>query len=133
MWDVWRNEERFAFLDEVVDDAAVLPRLDDDVTLQLHEELFAIDFMKIVPGVRAADHHGEEITAAVEIFVAHRRLEICTVGFGPLHEVLRAADRAILLEPIWLERREGVRGGTVRLVWGRGHGGFSGAGDGQGG
>ena len=129
--DVWRNEKRLAFLDEVVDDAAVLPRLDDDVTRQLDEELLAIDFMEVVPRVWAADHHGEEITAAVEILVAHRWLEVGTVGFGPVHQMLRATDRAILVEPIWFERGERVRGGTVRLVWGRGHGGFSGASDGQ--
>ena len=126
MGDVWRNEECLALLDEVVDDAAVLPRLDHDVTLQLNEELLAIDFMEVVPRVWAADHHGEEITAAVEILVAHRWLKIGTVGFGPVHQVLRATDRAILVEPIWFERGEGVGSGTVGLVWGRGHGGVSG-------
>ena len=45
--------------------------------------------MKIVPGVRALDHHHKKIATIIEVTIAHRRLEFFTILFDPLLEIDR--------------------------------------------
>ena len=81
--DIWRNEKRFAFADEMIDDAIAFADPDFDVALELVKIFLGIDEMEIVPRVRAFDDHDEKIAAIVKITVADRRLERVPVRFDP--------------------------------------------------
>ena len=89
MRNIRRDEECFAFAHEMIDDAVAFADAHFDVALQLVEILLRIDEVKIVPRVRALDHHDEEIAPVVEIAVAHRRLEFVAVFFDPVLQIDR--------------------------------------------
>ena len=90
--DVRRNEERFTFAHEMIDDLVAFADAHFDVALQLIEIFFGIDQMKIVPRVRAHDDHDEKVASIVEITIAHRRLEEMTVLFDPVVQIDRRLD-----------------------------------------
>ena len=56
---------------------------------QLVEVLFRIDEVKIIPRVRALDHHDEKVAPVIEITVAHRRLELFSILFDPVVQINR--------------------------------------------
>ncbi len=49
--------------------------------------------MKIVPRVRALDHHDEKVATIIKITVAHRRLEQVGVLFDPVVQINRRLHR----------------------------------------
>src|ERR1700720_1654255 len=71
MRNIWRDEERFAFADQMIDDVIALADAHFNIALQLVEVFFRIDQMKIVPRVGAGDNHDEKIASVVEITIAH--------------------------------------------------------------
>ena len=81
--DVWRNEERFAFANEVIDNAIALADPDFDVAFELVKIFLRIDQVKIIPRVRALDDHDEEVATVVEIKVADRRFKLIAVRVDP--------------------------------------------------
>ena len=99
-----------------------LPGLDDDVPLQLDEELLAVDLVEVVPGVGTPDHHGEEVATAIEVLVSDGGLKVRVVRGRPIHEMERAADRAIGFEPVWLQWGLGVGSGACGIGRGGRHG-----------
>src|SRR4051812_42389390 len=92
---VWRNEERVAFSNEVVDDVISFADPHLDVAFQLVKILLRVDEVEIVARVRADDHHHEEIAPIVQIAIAHRRLEQLAIVFDPLPQVDRRQDRRL--------------------------------------
>jgi len=84
MRNIRRNEEGFAFAHEVIDDAVAFADAHFDVAFELIKIFFRIDQMKIVPGIRALDHHHKKIAPVVKITVADRRFKSFPVLFDPL-------------------------------------------------
>src|SRR6266481_420079 len=78
------NKEGFAFAHEMIDDAVAFPDAHFDVAFELVEILLRVDEMKIVPGIRALDHHHKKIAPVVKITVADRRFKSFPVLFDPL-------------------------------------------------
>jgi hypothetical protein len=87
MRDVWRDEERLSFADQMIDDVIAFADAHFDVALQLVEVFFRIDEMKIVPRVGTGDNHHEKIASVVEITIAYRRLELFPVLFDPVVQI----------------------------------------------
>ena len=87
--NIRRNEERFAFAHEMIDDAVAFADAYFDVAFELIKIFFGIDEMKIVPGIGAFDHHHKKVAPVVEITIADRRLEFFTVLFDPIFEINR--------------------------------------------
>ena len=73
----------------MIDDPVAFADAHFDVAFQLVKIFFRIDEMKIVPRVRALDHHHEKIAPIVKITVAHRRLEQVAVLFDPVLQIDR--------------------------------------------
>ena len=90
--NVRRNEERFPFPNQVVDDLVALSDADFDVAFELVKIFLRIDLVKIIPRVRTFDHHDEKVAAIVEVKVADGRLEELAVGFNPVVNVNRRQD-----------------------------------------
>ena len=86
---VRRNEERFTFAHEMIDDAVAFADAHFDVALELIKILLRIDQMKIVPRVRPLDDHDEKIAPIVKIAIADRRLKFVAVLFDPILEIDR--------------------------------------------
>src|SRR5437773_6116335 len=89
MRNIWRNEKRFAFVHNVIDDAIAFANAHFDVALELIEILLRIDQMKIVSRVRTLDDHHEKIAPVIEITVAYRWLEKMAVLCDPVFEINR--------------------------------------------
>ena len=91
--NIGRNEKRFTLAHQMIDDPIPFADAHFNVALQLVEILFRIDEMKIVPRVRALDHHHKKIAAIIKITVAHRRLEQVAVLFDPVVQINRRLHR----------------------------------------
>ena len=87
--NVWRNEKRFSFADEVIDDPVAFADPYFDVAFQLIKIFFGIDEVEIVPRVRPFDDHDEEVAAVVEVTIADRRLKQIAIRFDPVVDVDR--------------------------------------------
>jgi len=87
--DVRRNEERFSFPHEMIDDAVAFADPHFDVAFELVKIFFRIDLMKIVPGVRAFDDHDKKVAPVVKVAIADRRLKQLAVRFDPVVDVDR--------------------------------------------
>src|SRR5438552_18121973 len=85
--NIGRNEKRFSFAHEMVDDAIALPNAHLDIAFELVKIFLRIDEMKIVPCVRTFDYHHEKVAAVVKVAVAHRRFEFIPVLLNPAHQV----------------------------------------------
>ena len=96
MRNIWRDKERFAFSDDMIDNAVPFANAHLDVALELVKVLLRIDEMKIVPRVWPLDDHHEKIPAIVEITIAHRRLKFVGVL---LAVALSSWQRAYLAMP----------------------------------
>ena len=68
----------------MIDDLFAFADAHFDVAFQLIKIFLRIDLVKIVPRVRALDHHDEKIAAVVEVLIAHRRFEFVAVFFDPV-------------------------------------------------
>ena len=83
MRNIRRNEEGFAFAHEMIDDAVAFADANFDIAFELIKIFFRVDQVKIVPSVRALDHHHEKIAAIIKIAIADRRFECFTILFDP--------------------------------------------------
>jgi hypothetical protein len=81
--DIGRDEEGFAFVDNVIHDLVALPDAHLDITFELIEILLRIDNMKIVARVWTRDHHDEKITSVIKVTIAHRGFEEVAIFFNP--------------------------------------------------
>ena len=93
MRDIRRNEKRFTFAHEMIDNPVALADPHLNVAFELIKIFFGVDFVKIVSGVRALDHHHEKVAPVVEITIAHRRLEFIAVLFDPIFQINRRQNR----------------------------------------
>src|SRR5256884_423366 len=84
-----RNEEHLTLADRHIDRAAVLHGLEHHVALELVEELLPGVDVVVLAGIRAADHHDDEVAVAEDALVAHRRPQLRAVGLDPLLEIER--------------------------------------------
>src|SRR5690606_35862313 len=86
---VRRQQEDLALADRDRPVLAVLDHLELYVALELVEELLALVEVVVLPRVRTADHHDDEVLVAVleDLRVADRRLEEAPVLVDPPHEV----------------------------------------------
>src|SRR5712672_299685 len=89
MYHIWRNEKRFTFVHEMIDNAIAFTDPDFDIAFELKEKLLRINLMKIVSSVRPHDDHDKKIAPIVDVAVAHGRLEEMAVLLDPLVEVER--------------------------------------------
>src|SRR5262249_47265105 len=89
MRNIWRDKERFAFSDNVIDDPVAFAGAHLDVAFELVEVLLGIDEMKIISRIRSLDDHHKKVTTVVEITIAHGRLKFVRVFFDPFSEVNR--------------------------------------------
>ena len=87
--NVWGNEKRFSFADQMIDDPIAFADANLDVAFELIKIFLGIDEVKIVPRVRAFDDHHEKVAAVIEITVAHRRLELFSILFDPVVQINR--------------------------------------------
>ena len=87
--DIRRNEKRFSFVNQVIDDPVPLPDADFDVAFELKKIFFRIDQVKVISSVWALDHHDEKVPAVVKISVADRGLEEMAVFLDPAFEIDR--------------------------------------------
>ncbi len=85
--NIWRDEEGFAFSDDMVHDAVAFADAHLNVALQLIEVLLRIDEMKIVPRVRPLDDHHKKIPSIIKITIAYWRLKFVGVLFDPFFQV----------------------------------------------
>ena len=69
------NEKRFPFAHEMIDNLVALADTHFDVAFELIKIFLGIDFVEIVPRVRAFDDHDKEVAPVVKIAIAHRRFE----------------------------------------------------------
>ena len=102
---IWRDEERFAFADDMIDDPVAFADAHFDVAFELIKILLRIDQMKIVPRVRPLDDHHEKIAPIVEITIADRRLKFVGVLFDPVLQVNRRLHSGHGKERIWPRRK----------------------------
>ena len=86
---IGRNEERFALVDNVINDAVAFADTHLDVAFELIEVLFRISEMKIVPRVGDFDDHHKKISTIVKVPVAYGRLKFVSILFNPLLYVNR--------------------------------------------
>jgi hypothetical protein len=93
MRHVGRDEEGFAFVDNVIYDLVALPNAYLDVAFELIEILLRIYKMKIVARVWTSDDHDEEIASVIKIAIAHRRLEEVPIFFNPTVQINRRSNR----------------------------------------
>jgi len=105
MRNIWRDKERFAFSDDMIDDAVAFANAHLNVALELVKVLLRIDKMKIVPRVWPLDDHHEKIPAIVEITIAHRRLKFVGVLFDPVFQINWRLHRSHGKERIWPRRK----------------------------
>jgi hypothetical protein len=84
-----RNEERFALVDNVINDAVAFADTHLNVAFELIKVLFRISEMKIIPRVGALYDHHKKITAVIKIPVAYWRFEFVSILFNPLLYVNR--------------------------------------------
>ena len=73
--NIRRDEKRFALPNEMIDDPIAFADPDFDVAFELIKIFLGIDFVEIVPRVRAFNHHDKEVPPVVKIAIAHRRFE----------------------------------------------------------
>src|ERR1700759_2212048 len=59
------------------------------VAFELVKIFLGIDQVKIVPRIRALDHHDEKIAAVVEILIADRRFKFVPIALDPSREIDR--------------------------------------------
>src|SRR4029077_13504385 len=85
--NIWRDEERFPFSDDMVHDAIAFADAHLNVALELVEIFLRIDEMKIVPRIRTFDDHHEKIASVIQVTVAHWRLKFVGIFFNPLFQV----------------------------------------------
>src|SRR4029077_10166362 len=83
------NEERLSLTHEMVDNAIAFTNTHFNVPLKLVKIFFRIDQMKVVPGVRALDHHYKKIATIIKVTIAHRRLKFFAILLDPLLEIDR--------------------------------------------
>jgi len=81
--NIRRNEKRFSFANEMIDDSVGFADADFDVALELIKIFLGIDEVKIVPRVWAFDDHDEKVAAIVEVTIADRRFKQVAVRFDP--------------------------------------------------
>ena len=81
--NVWGNEKRFSFADQMIDDPVAFADANFDVALELIKIFLGIDEVKIVPRVGPFDDHDEEIAAIIKVTIADRRLKQVAVRFDP--------------------------------------------------
>src|SRR4029077_2584213 len=105
MRNIWRDKERFAFSDDMIDDAVAFANAHLNVALELVKVLLRIDKMKIIPRVWPLDDHHEKIPAIVKITIAHRRLKFVGVLFDPVLQVNRRLHSGHGKERIWPRRK----------------------------
>ena len=82
-----REQEDVSFPDVDVPGLAVLDGLDDDVALDLEEQLFAVLDVVVLPRVRTADDHHEELGVLPDHLVPHGGLQEMTMLVDPGLEV----------------------------------------------
>src|SRR6267154_4558442 len=83
------NEERLPLTHEMVNNAVAFPNTHFNVPLELVKIFFRINQMKVVPGVRALDHHHKKIAPITKVTIAHRRLKVVATLLDPLLEINR--------------------------------------------
>jgi hypothetical protein len=84
-----RNKERFALVDNVINDAIALADTHLNVAFELIEVLFRINEVKIIPRVGAFYDHHKKISAIVKVPVTYGRLKFVSILFNPLLYVNR--------------------------------------------
>ena len=89
MRNIRRNEKRFAFMHDVIDDPIAFANAHFDVAPKLIKIFLGIDQMKIVPRVRTLDNHHEKIAPVIKVTVAYRWLEKMAVLCDPVFEINR--------------------------------------------
>jgi hypothetical protein len=82
--NIWRDKERLPFPHEMIDNPVAFADTHFDVAFELIKIFFRIDQMKIVPRVRAFDHHHEKVAPVIKIPVTYWRLEFLPVLFDPV-------------------------------------------------
>src|SRR5437773_11438698 len=87
--NIQQNEERLPLTHEMVNNAVAFPNTHFNVPLELVKIFFRIDQMKVVPGIRALDHHHKKIATIIEVTIAHRRLKFFAILLDPLLEIDR--------------------------------------------
>src|SRR6266478_9553602 len=87
--NIRRNEERLSLTHEMVNNAVAFPNTHFNIPLELVKIFFRIDQMKVVPGVRALDHHHKKVATIIEVTIAHRRLKFFAILLDPLLEIDR--------------------------------------------
>ena len=91
---VCRNEECFAFANNVIDDAIAFTDPHFDIAFELVKIFLGVHEMEIVPSVRSRDDHDKKIAAIVEITIADRRLEEVAIFCDPIVQVDRCPHRS---------------------------------------
>ena len=107
--DIGRNEKDFALFDRMRVHLAILNRLHGDVALKLNEKLLAVDLVEIVARVGSRDDHHEEITARIEVLVAHGWHHLVAIRANPGHQIERFAHAAVGFKAIEFAWSVGVR------------------------
>src|SRR5438046_7603912 len=87
--NVRRNEERLPLTHEMVNNAVAFPNTHFDVPLELVKIFFRIDQMKVVPGIRALDHHHKKIATIIKVTIADQRLKLFAFLLDPLLDIDR--------------------------------------------
>ncbi len=92
--NIGRNEERFAFAHEMIDDGVAFPDAHFNVAFELIKIFFGVDQMKIVPRIWAFDHHHKKIASVVKITITDRRFEFFAILFDPIFQINRRPNGA---------------------------------------
>src|SRR5438309_1993672 len=87
--NIRRNEERLPLTHEMVNNAVAFPNTHLNIPLELVKIFFGINQMKVVPGIRALDHHHKKIATIIEVTIAHRRLNFFAILLDRLIELDR--------------------------------------------
>src|SRR5688572_1820699 len=87
MWNSWRQQEHLAFADRHLDRFPILLYLYFNIALELVEKLLALVPMVILPRIRPADDHHDEVVVIVNTLIPNRRLEQMPVLVYPLFEI----------------------------------------------
>ena len=91
--NIGRDKEGFAFAHEMIDDAVAFSDANFNIAFKLVKIFFRVDFVEIVPGVWAFDHHHKKIAPIVEVAITDRRFEFFAVLFDPIFEINRRLNR----------------------------------------
>jgi hypothetical protein len=83
----WGEQQHLSGTDRQVHDASVLHGSQHHVTFELVKELLARVDVVVLAGIRAADHHDDEVAVTEHALVAHGRPQLRAVGIDPLPQV----------------------------------------------